>query len=52
MPWNKQTLESVPEIFDDPGRSTRDVKAFFYGGLPWKGRPTRVFAYYGRRMRV
>jgi hypothetical protein len=27
--------------------STNDVKAIFYEGLPWKGRPTRVFAYYG-----
>jgi dienelactone hydrolase len=46
-PWNVQALSVTPKVFEDPQRSTDDVKAIFYEGLPWKGKPTRVFAYYG-----
>lgn len=46
-PWNMRALSAAPRVFDDPAHSTGDVKAIFYQGLPWKGRPTRVFAYYG-----
>ena len=47
MIWNIETLSMAPKTFEDPERSTYDVKAIFYEGLPWKGKPTRVFAYYG-----
>ena len=29
------------------GSKAGSVKALFFDGLPWKGKPTRVFAYYG-----
>lgn len=44
--WNRAALYSVPRVWEDPERSEEDVKAVFYEGLRWKGRPTRVFAYY------
>jgi dienelactone hydrolase len=47
MPWDVPALTTAPQIYDDPAHSTDDVKAVFYEGLPWKGKPTRVFAYYG-----
>ncbi len=46
-PWNLQALSVAPGVFEDPARTAEDVKAIFYEGLPWKGNPTRVFAYYG-----
>jgi len=38
--WKVPAAESVPSA--EPG-----VKAFFINSVPWKGKPTRVFAYYG-----
>ena len=46
-PWDMRTLAAVPKVYEDREHSTEDVKALFYEGLPWKGKPTRVFAYYG-----
>ena len=45
--WNVKALSVAPKVFEDPQRSTDDVKAIFYESVPWKGNPTRVFAYYG-----
>ena len=45
--WDVKALFVAPKVFDDPQHSTNDVKAIFYEGLPWKGNPTRVFAYCG-----
>ena len=47
VPWDIKALSAAPRIFDASGHSDNDVKAIFYEGLPWKGKPTRVFAYYG-----
>ncbi len=47
-PWNIQSLSVTPNTFEAPGHGATDVKALFYEGLPWKGKPTRVFAYYGQ----
>ena len=47
IPWDMQSLATPPRVFDDAARSTAAVKAVFYQSLPWKGRPTRTFAYYG-----
>lgn len=47
IPWDVKALSVAPRVYDDPQHSTSDVKAIFYEGLPWKGHPTRVFAYYG-----
>jgi len=45
--WDMETLSRVPRVWEDPNRSADGVEAIFYEGLPWKGKPTRVFAYYG-----
>lgn len=46
-PWDMAALSAVPRVWSDPNRSVEDVEAIFYEGLPWKGKATRVFAYYG-----
>ena len=45
--WDMDALSAVPRVWADPNRSVEGVEAIFYEGLPWKGAPTRVFAYYG-----
>ncbi|MDI6450269.1 alpha/beta hydrolase family protein [Anaerobaca lacustris] len=45
--WDMEALSVTPRVWEDPNRSVEGVKAIFYEGLPWKGRPTRVFAYCG-----
>lgn len=47
MPWDMKALSKVPKFTDDPEHSSGDVKALFFDGVPWRGKPTRVFAYYG-----
>jgi len=47
MPWDMKTLSQAPKFKDAPEHSQDDVKAIFYDGVPWRGKPTRVFAYYG-----
>lgn len=46
VPWDMKKLSAAPKFSEDPTRSKDGVKAIFYDGLPWKGMPTRVFAYY------
>lgn len=46
--WDMAALSVAPRVWADPNRSVEGVQAIFYEGLPWKGKPTRVFAYYGR----
>ena len=46
MPWNREALFKTPQVFDAPEFATNDVKAIFYEGEPYQGKPTRVFAYY------
>lgn len=45
-PWDLAALAATPSFSEDPSRGEGDIKAIFYDGLPWRGRPTRVFAYY------
>jgi dienelactone hydrolase len=47
QPWDIPALSIAPKTFEDPKHSTADIKAIYYEGLPWNGKPTRVFAYYG-----
>jgi dienelactone hydrolase len=45
-PWDIKALSNPPKVFD--GTATEPgVRALFYESVPWKGKPTRVFAYYG-----
>jgi hypothetical protein len=45
-PWNMETLSLAPRVEEDPDRGIEGVNAIFYQGLPWKGRPPLIFAYY------
>ena len=47
IPWDKETLCKTPEIFPAEGFSEPDLCALYYEGLPFQGKPTRVFAWYG-----
>ncbi|MCY3023980.1 MAG: acetylxylan esterase, partial [Planctomycetota bacterium] len=42
-----EAVWQVPKTYPAPGFDTPGVKALFYDGVPWKGKPTRVFAWYG-----
>lgn len=45
-PWNLAALKEPPKA--EWGEKKGVVQQVFYQGEPWAGRPTRVFAYYGR----
>lgn len=45
-PWDMQALARVPAVHEVQ-TDEQDVRAFYYESVPWKGKPTRVFAYYG-----
>ena len=36
-----------PQTHPAPGFEADGVRALFYDGVPWQGKPTRVFAWYG-----
>jgi cephalosporin-C deacetylase-like acetyl esterase len=45
-PWDLRALSQPPKVYEaqteEPG-----VRALYFESVPWKGKPTRVFAYYG-----
>lgn len=45
-PWDRAALYRAPQVFEAPEYATNGVKAVFYEGEPYQGKPTRVFAYY------
>lgn len=47
--WNREELYRTPTTFDAGAYATNanGVHALFYAGEPYRGKPTRVFAYYG-----
>ncbi len=47
MSWDLERLSQTPKMYPAPGLEAQGVKSLFYDGLPWKGDPTRVFAWYG-----
>jgi dienelactone hydrolase len=47
IPWDLTELLKAPKIYPAPGFTEPGVKAIFYQGMPWQGKPTRVFAWYG-----
>lgn len=46
-PWDMQALSRAPQTYPAPDFPTSDVRPLFFDGLPWKGMPTRVFAWMG-----
>jgi len=47
IPWNVDNLMVAPSIHPAAGYSDPEAHAMFVDGLPWKGKPTRFFAWYG-----
>ncbi len=47
VPWNLKALSKAPATCPAPGFETNGVRAIFFDGLPWQGKPTRVFAFVG-----
>ncbi|OQB38809.1 MAG: hypothetical protein BWY06_01881 [Candidatus Latescibacteria bacterium ADurb.Bin168] len=45
-PWDMKRLSATPAWDADPTRSKNGMKAVFYEGVPFRGKPTEVFAYY------
>jgi len=45
--WDLDKLFAPPKTYPAPEWEANGVKAMFYEGLPYKGNPTRVFAWYG-----
>lgn len=46
LPWKMEELTKLPQSWEAP-TDEADVKAVWLAGPPWKGNPTRAFAYYG-----
>ncbi|MCC6536908.1 MAG: acetylxylan esterase [Bryobacterales bacterium] len=47
LPWNLTELYVAPKTFDTPHTGEPGVKTILFEGMPYQGKPTRVFAYYG-----
>jgi dienelactone hydrolase len=47
VPWDMKALSSAPQTFPAPGFEAEGVKAIFYEGVAYQGKPARVFAWYG-----
>jgi dienelactone hydrolase len=45
-PWDVAALSRAPKVFDAATEEPR-VRALYFESVPYKGNPTRVFAYYG-----
>jgi len=45
--WDLAALSKPPATFPAEGFTGAGVRALFYAGLPYQGRPTRVFAWIG-----
>lgn len=46
--WNLQELEKTPATFPAPEVPTpQNLKTLYFEGLPYKGKATKVFAFYG-----
>jgi len=46
VPWDVAALSKAPRVHPANQRPARGMKAFFYEGANYKGKPTWVFAYY------
>lgn len=47
IPWDVEALGRVPVTFPAPGFEEPGVRALFFEGLRYEGRPTRAFAWIG-----
>lgn len=47
MPWDLDALSTAPETWPAAAYEEAGVRALFYAGPPYQGKPTRIFAWYG-----
>jgi hypothetical protein len=47
IPFDMTLLEKAPETFPSEDITADGVKSLFFKGLDYKGKQTRIFAYYG-----
>jgi dienelactone hydrolase len=47
LPWDVEALFKTPKSYPAEGFAQEGVSALFFDGVPYQGRPTRVFAWYG-----
>lgn len=47
LPWDLDALSRPPAVYPAEGFNETGVRALFYEGPPFAGKPTRVFAWYG-----
>lgn len=45
--WDLEALSKAPKTTPAEGFEVEGLKAVYYDALPWKGKPTRVFAWIG-----
>ena len=45
--WEMRQLSVPPQIYPAPGFQEEGVRALFFEGVIWRGKPTRIFAWYG-----
>lgn len=45
-PWELKALSQPPKVYDAQTQEP-SVRALYFESVSWKGKPTRVFAYYG-----
>ncbi|MEK6796148.1 MAG: acetylxylan esterase [Spirochaetota bacterium] len=45
--WEKPLLREVPAVFPVEGMDVPGLRSLFFEGVPYRGKPTRVFAWYG-----
>jgi dienelactone hydrolase len=45
--WDQPGLRAVPAVFPAEGLDEPGLRALFFEGVPYRGKPTRVFAWYG-----
>ena len=46
LPWNMKELANPPKAYPASEYQSNGVRSVFYEGPLWKGKPTRVFAWY------
>ena len=45
--WNLQAIQKTPEVYTAYGFEEEGLTAVFYKNMPWQGKETRAFAWYG-----
>jgi len=47
IPWDVGSLRKVPAVSAVPEVAVEGLRSLYFEGLPYRGKPTKVFAFYG-----